>query len=88
MVRRSSGMASYPQKYGRSAPTDRSKTSTPRSAIASRARSMRWLNTATGYEDCGGRAATGSAPSGGQGHGHRARRGGLGGLAGVVAGPG
>ena len=41
IVKRSSGIASYPDRYGRSWPTDTSSTSTPWSAIALRTRSSR-----------------------------------------------
>ena len=46
IVRRSSGMASYPVRYGRSGPTDRRTASTPSSAMRARTRSARSRNMA------------------------------------------
>ena len=41
IVSRSSGIASYPVRYGRSAPVDSSSTSTPSSRMRARARASR-----------------------------------------------
>ena len=59
VFRARSGIAVYPVRYGRSGPTDRHRTSTPRSAMRARTRSARAARIARVY----GRLGTASPGS-------------------------